>query len=147
VEAWAIVSANAPKGEPGASGSGQGNAVRFPRSARLLRHSDFERVYQRGKRHFSSRMTIFYLRREQGEGLRIGFTVGRALGGAVDRNRIRRRMREAVRLRRPVEFAAVDVVINPKRSVLKVAFDELVAEVGRGFEVIAQKLTARASER
>jgi len=73
--------------------------------------------------------------------------VGRALGGAVDRNRIRRRMREAVRLRRPVEFAAVDVVINPKRSVLKVAFDELVAEVGRGFEVIAQKLTLKPAER
>ena len=146
------MSANAPKGEPGASepgasGSGQGSAVGFPRSARLLRHSDFERVYQQGKRHFSPRMTIFYLRREQGEGLRIGFTVGRALGGAVDRNRIRRRMREAVRLRRPVEFAAVDVVINPKRSVLKVAFDELVAEVGRGFEVIAQKLTLKPAER
>lgn len=87
------MSANAPKEEPGASGSGQGNVGNFPRSARLLRHSDFERVYQQGKRHFSPRMTIFYLRRDEGEGLRIGFTVGRALGGAVDRNRIRRRMR------------------------------------------------------
>jgi len=141
------VSANAPKGEPGASGSGQGNAGKFPRSARLLRHSDFERVYQQGKRHFSPRMTIFYLRRDEGQGLRIGFTVGRALGGAVDRNRIRRRMREAVRLRRPAEFAPVDVVINPKRSVLQAAFPELLTEIGRGFDAIAQKLASPANNR
>jgi len=141
------VSAKAPNRESGVSGSGSENAGKFPRTARLLRHSDFERVYKQGKRHFSPRMTMFYLRRDEGEGLRIGFTVGRVLGGAVVRNRIRRRMREAVRLRRPVEFAPVDVVINPKRSVLQVAFEDLVAEVGRGFEVIAQKLTSKSGER
>ena len=69
-----------------------------PRSGRLLRHSDFERVYKQGRRHFSAHMTVFYLRRAEGEGLRVGFTVGRVLGGAVDRNRIKRRLRESVRI-------------------------------------------------
>ena len=32
----------------------------FPRSARLLRHADFERVYKLGRRHFSATMTVFY---------------------------------------------------------------------------------------
>jgi ribonuclease P protein component len=85
-------------------------------------------------------MTVFYLRRETGEGLRIGFTVGRVLGGAVERNRIKRRMREAVRLRRREGMAAVDVVINPKKSVLKVEFPELLTEIGKAFEVIQKKL-------
>ncbi len=66
----------------------------FPRAARLLKHADFDRVYKQGRRHFSSHMTVFYLRQAEGEA-RIGFTVGRVLGGAVVRNRIKRRLREA----------------------------------------------------
>ena len=50
-------------------------------------------------------------------GPRIGFTVGKVLGGAVVRNRMKRRLREAVRLHGPIP-AAVDVVINPKKSLL-----------------------------
>lgn len=109
---------------------------------RLLRHADFERVYQQGRRHFSAHMTVFYLRRNQGEGLRVGFTVSRALGGAVDRNRMKRRLREAVRLRRPGTSAPVDVVINPKRSLLTADFEGLRKEIGLAFQVINQKTGA-----
>jgi len=129
----------------------------YPRSFRLLRHSDFERVYKQGRRHFSSSMTVFYLGRKTADlnagtkkkedtavGLRVGFTVGRALGGAVDRNRMKRRLREAVRLLRPVQAPNADVVINPKKSVLKVEFETLLNEVQRAFAVIAEKLPNRA---
>src|SRR5207237_998616 len=75
---------------------------RFPRSTRLLRHADFERVYKLGRRHFSPQMTVFYLPRAKGAGSRVGFTVGRVLGGAVARNRIMRRLREALRSRLPL---------------------------------------------
>lgn len=109
---------------------------RFPRSIRLLRHADFERVYKQGQRHFAPHMTVFYLRRSQGEGLRVGFTVGRVLGGAVDRNKMKRRLREAVRLRRPADLGPVDVVINPKKSLLTAEFPKLLEEVGRAFEVV-----------
>jgi ribonuclease P protein component len=85
-------------------------------------------------------MTVFYLRRVDGEGMRVGFTVGRALGGAVDRNRMKRRLRESVRLCRPADSPAVDVVINPKKSVRMAEFQVLLSEVSRAFEVIAQKL-------
>jgi len=120
-----------------------GNA-RFPRSVRLLRHADFERVYKQGRRHFSSSMTVFYWQRqdltETGAGLRVGFTVGRALGGAVQRNRMKRRLREAVRLTRPATEIPADVVINPKKIVLTADFDSIVNEVRRAFVVIEQKL-------
>ena len=117
---------------------------KFPRSLRLLRHADFERVYKEGRRHFSAHMTVFYLRRAQAGGLRVGFTVGRVLGGAVERNRIKRRLREAVRLWPMTSSVPVDVVINPKKSVLKIDFADLLGEVGQAFAVIQQKLAAKS---
>ncbi len=135
----------------------------FPRTARLLKHCDFDRVYKQGRRHFSPHMTVFYLRQAEGAlpetGLpetalperssRVGFTVGRVLGGAVDRNRIKRRLREAVRRRRSsLELGlggacAVDVVINPKKSVLTLEFSLVLEEVGRALDVIAKKLVEK----
>ena len=141
----------------------------FPRAARLLKHSDFERVYKQGRRHFSSLMTVFYLLRADrptvvrpsavvgpslergslsGLGSRVGFTVGRVLGGAVQRNRIKRRLREAVRRQRGIldGVAAVDIVINPKKTVLTAEFSVVVTEVGRALEVVAKKLEVVAKK-
>ena len=118
-----------------------------PRSGRLLRPADFERVYQLGRRHFSTHMTVFYLRRTMGESLRVGFTVGRALGGAVERNRMKRRLREAVRLIRPHPGPPADVVINPKKALATAEFSGLVAEVARAFKVIAEKLADKPRAR
>jgi ribonuclease P protein component len=115
---------------------------RFPRSGRLLRHSDFERVYKQGRRHFSSHMTVFYLRRDNEQGLRIGFTVSRALGGAVDRNRMKRRLREAARKSWPTQDLPVDVVVNPKKSVLTADFGELLNEMSGAFQVVQKKISA-----
>jgi ribonuclease P protein component len=143
---------------------------RFPRTARLLRHADFERVYKQGRRHFSTSMTVFYSTRIDNagpaqagapltgaedasatqssavKGSRVGFTVGRALGGAVLRNRMKRRLREAVRLAGPLSCAAgvgADVVINPKKSLLKADFVDVLNEVKRAFAVIEQKLPGK----
>lgn len=115
-------------------------ARRYPRGMRLLRHGDFERVYREGRRHFSANLTVFYLGRAAGDQPRIGFTVSRALGGAVDRNRMKRRLREAVRITRPPAELGVDIVINPKKSLLTADFQDVVREVGRAFTVIEQKL-------
>jgi ribonuclease P protein component len=161
------MSAAAPKRDSTAgAGTQSETAARFPRSLRLLRHADFERVYKLGRRHFSASMTVFYLQRSApgAEGLenikargsdpkkakngsagyRVGFTVGRALGGAVQRNRMKRRLREAVRLSRPLGSIAADVVINPKKSLLTAEFAGIAKEVSRAFVVIEQKLSAKS---
>jgi ribonuclease P protein component len=52
---------------------------------------------------------------------------------------MKRRLREAVRLRRPEESPAVDVVINPKRSLLTADFAGVLKEITRAFQVIQQK--------
>ena len=115
---------------------------KFPKSHRLLRHSDFERVYKQGRRHFAAHMTVFYLRRPDDElkGARVGFTVSKALGGAVQRNRIKRRLREAVRLGNSSTGVAVDVVVNPRRSALTADFNDLQDEVIKAFQVIEKHL-------
>jgi ribonuclease P protein component len=135
------VSAIAPNGSTNLSGSRP--PAGFPRELRLLRHADFERVYKQGRRHFAAHITVFYLRRESGEKLRIGFTVGKVLGGAVDRNRMKRRLREAVRLHRPAALVGVDVVINPKKSLLKAEFAEIEIEITRAFEVIQKAMESK----
>ena len=124
----------------------------FPRSAHLLRHADFERVYKQGRRHFSSSMTVFYLRRQSEDrtisgstGLRVGFTVGRAFGGAVQRNRLKRRLREAVRLSKPWPDLDVDVVINPKKPAVTLEFEPLMNEVRQAFVTIEKKLLKSAA--
>ena len=71
------------------------------------------------------------------QALRVGFTVSKALGGAVVRNRMKRRLREAVRLHGMIP-AAIDVVINPKKSVLTAAFADVQREIRRAFEVIGK---------
>ena len=122
-----------------------GQRARFTASMRLLRHSDFERVYKKGRRHFAAHMTVFYLLRERGDGWRVGFTVGRVLGGAVERNRIKRRLREAVRLRWPGVCIPADVVVNPKKSVLKLEFAELENEINSAFAVMQKSLGRRTT--
>lgn len=111
-------------------------ARKFSKAARLLKHADFVRVYESGRRQFAPHMTFFFLLREDARGPRIGLTVGRALGGSVERNRIRRRTREAVRANLPLLSEPLDVVINPKRTVLKAEFAALLREVAQGFAAI-----------
>ena len=64
-------------------------------------------------------------------GTHFGFTTPRALGKAVVRNRIRRRMREAVRVEQHLFPAGVSIVFNPRRTVLTAEFESLRKEVAR----------------
>ena len=115
--------------------TGGGTRARFLRAARLRKHADFQKVYRSGRRLFSAHMTVFFLRRDSGPA-HLGFTVPRAMGPAVQRNRIRRRLREAARLNLGVVGNAVDVVIHPRKSALTAEFAELCQEVARAFEKI-----------
>ena len=66
-------------------------------------------------------------------GPRVGLTVPKVLGKAVDRNRIKRRMRDIVRRRALLVTANVDVILHPRRSALSIEFKKLEDEVVRIF--------------
>jgi ribonuclease P protein component len=115
------------------------------RSARLRKHADYQRVYQASRRYSSQSMSYFFREREGRDSQpRVGLTTGRVLGGAVDRNRIRRRMREAVRLHLGKLPPRVDVVLHPRRSVLEVEFPRLEREVASIFRSIGRAQSAGA---
>jgi ribonuclease P protein component len=108
----------------------------FPRDARLLKHADFQVVYKQGRKHFSGNMTAFYRENQSIARPRVGFTVGKVLGGAVDRNRIRRRMRSAVRNHLRELARPLDVVLHPRKSVLNLQFSQLDAEIMQVFAAV-----------
>jgi ribonuclease P protein component len=120
--------------------SGSPGRATFPRSRRLLRHSDFEVVYKGGKRQFAAHLTVFYFVRRDSEGARVGFTVGKFLGCAVERNRVRRRLREAVRAHYGQLASGLDVVVHAKQSALNASLVELASEISHAFQAIAKTL-------
>jgi ribonuclease P protein component len=107
----------------------------------LKKHSDYQRAYAVARKGRSPLMGWFVARRDDialprdrdrkvAAGLRVGLTVPVALGKAVDRNRIKRRMRAAVRQQdSQLLAAACDVILHPRRGVLDCEFQKLVREI------------------
>lgn len=95
-----------------------------------MRRGEFDAVYRAGKRRSSSHFTLFF-RANQLACSRFGFSIKKALGGAVLRNRIRRRVREIVRGHRQEIPAGWDIVIHPKSSVARAEFASLTADLLR----------------
>ena len=112
---------------------------------RLSKHVDYQRVYKLGRKQFRGQIGYFVSvrapdseasRRSLTTGPRVGLTVPKALGKAVDRNRIKRRMRAAIRSSLPLLTAPVDLVLHPRRSTLTAEFAILEREVAGLFRAV-----------
>src|SRR5580698_7453380 len=106
---------------------------------RLKRRADFQRA-AKGRR---ARMEAFALQANRratapdAHGARVGFTVTKKLGGAAVRNRIRRRLKEALRLSPGLEARADhDYVLTAQREALGRRFDLLLADLNRAFSLV-----------
>ena len=100
----------------------------FPRTARLVRRSEYDAVYREGRRRTSREFAVF-LRANGLDESRFGWSIKKALGSAVKRNRIRRRIREIIRLHRQEISPGWDIVIHPRTSVATAEFVGLTEEL------------------
>ena len=113
---------------------------------RLRKHADYQRAYAAARKRQSASMSWFLapqaqLENEAGNAIspqkperpapRVGITAGKVLGKAHERNRIKRRMREALRRHIDLLPEGTDLILHPRRTVLTMEFTKLEAEVVR----------------
>lgn len=102
---------------------------------RLTRQADFQRVLG-GERVYAGRTVVAFARPTQEEVTRVGVAVSRRVRGAVDRNRIRRRLREAARRAQAGDSPGTalgrtyDVVLIGRPAVLDAPWGAVESEVG-----------------
>jgi ribonuclease P protein component len=121
----------------------------FPAWGRLRRRAEFQRV-SRGRRAQVDTITLQAQPRAAAEtaaaGPRVGFTVTRKVGDAVERNRIRRRLKEALRTAQTIAPASnCDYVLVARPEALTRRFTALVADIERAFVKVGRDRPAGAA--
>lgn len=104
---------------------------------RIVKRSEYTRVYDTGAKHHGRLMTVF-VRPAEGSRPRLGIAATRKLGSAVDRNRAKRRVRALFRHHKPA--AGLDIVVVPRRELLDAPFASLEAE----FRALLERRHVRA---
>ena len=122
---------SASRSEPPAAGQG------FPRAFRLTSRRQFQAVYAARTRASCRAFTVYALPNALGH-CRLGLTVTRKVGGAVVRNRVKRRLREAFRLNRHRLNVPLDLVINGRATVLERSAPQLASDLVSCVERLAR---------
>ena len=99
--------------------------MRFRPAERIRRRAEFKQIYDRGLKVHSRYTTVFFLANSLGVG-RLGIAATRKIGGAVQRNRAKRLIREV--FRRNKLAPGFDVVVVPKRELLDASLSTLEAD-------------------
>lgn len=119
---------NVEKRDATASRESDGARLSLPRACRLVRRAEYDAVYREARRRSSREFTVF-LRPNNLDLSRFGWSIKKALGNAVWRNRIRRRLREIVRLHRQEIAPGWDIVIHPRSSAATAEFAPMAQEL------------------
>lgn len=89
----------------------------FGKANSLRKNRQFQAVYKTGKSYANKYLVLYVLPNTEGQ-RRIGFAVGKRLGGAVVRNRIKRLLREAVRLNQHGLKQGVDLILIGRQPIV-----------------------------
>lgn len=100
---------------------------RYRKSERLLKRADFLRVQHQGLRYTTPRFVVLSLPSPTGH-RRFGITASTKVGNAIQRNRVKRRLRDIYRRNRGSWPAGIDIVIIARHAAADARFDELEAD-------------------
>ncbi|WP_047153323.1 ribonuclease P protein component [Aneurinibacillus tyrosinisolvens] len=95
------------------------------RKNRLRKNEEFQVVFKRGTSVANRQFVIYFLKKEEQESFRIGVSVSKKMGNAVTRNRLRRMIKEAVRLRADEVRTNVDFIVICRLPAVELEFDQL----------------------
>jgi ribonuclease P protein component len=113
-----------------------------PGRSRLSRSADFDRVFRHGRSHAGRELVLYVFPRSDEETPpRLGLSVSRKVGGAVDRNLVKRLLREAFALESALLPPGTDVVVVARRDAKGLAEREGLAGIRR----VLGELLSRAS--
>ena len=110
----------------------------LPKQFRLRDRRDFKRVYQRGQTVALPTLALYW-RKTGGPGPRIGFSVSKKLGGAVQRNRLKRRFRAIARQLLPHCPTGYDMIFVIRPAAAKANHNRLNAEMAQAMAKVGQK--------
>jgi ribonuclease P protein component len=109
------------------------------RRGRLTRSADFERVYRQGRSHGNRYLVLYAFPRGGEEEARLGVSVSRKVGGAVERNRVKRLLREAFAARLDGLAPGQDLVVVARPDVWELAEREGLAGVQAALGELVEK--------
>ncbi|MFL5847231.1 MAG: ribonuclease P protein component [Solirubrobacteraceae bacterium] len=118
---------------------GLSDRPRRAKRGRLSRSAEFERVYRESRSHGNRFLVLYAFPREDEGGVRLGLTVSRQVGNAVDRNRVKRLLREAFDAEGASVPANHDIVIKARPDVRELADREGLDAVRGALSELLQK--------
>jgi len=129
---------SAHRAQPEAAPAATPSSLKSLKGLRLRKHADYQRAYAASRKKQSASMSWFLAPQPIAEEgtlsparPRVGLTAGKVLGKAHERNRIKRRMREVLRLHADLLPEGSDLILHPRRSVQTMAFSRLEEELVR----------------
>jgi ribonuclease P protein component len=115
------------------------------RRARITRSGDFDAVYRRGRSAANRHLVVYAFAREDrpaGAPARLGLSVSRKVGGAVERNRVKRVLREPFAAIAPELPAGIDVVVIARPGAAEYVDERGSAALGERLAELARRATA-----
>jgi len=94
------------------------------RKLRLRNREDFGRIYRHGRSFANSQFVVYWRHESQTERFRLGISASAKLGGAVVRNRMRRRLKEIVRLNADKLADGIDLILIVRKPALALSYRE-----------------------